>query len=885
MNSAPAGRHVQSLNGTWAIAPGSAEAPREAWGATIPVPSLVDCADPAYEWISSPYHWYRRTFRADPHPAGENATIRIGQAMFGTEVWLNGIHIGGDIACYTSQEYDARASLRMEGPNELIVRVGLKETLPPESAVGSDQERKTFIPGIWGDVTLIRTGNPGVALVQVIPRISDSAAEVRVTLRNTAPAPRAVTLRSRILEHASRRQAGNFLEVPCTADAGAESVHPLRHAIKPLSLWSPDHPFLYDHSVEVLVNGEVTDAHVTRFGMREFAVRDGGFFLNGERIFLRGGNIAFHRFLSDADRGLLPWNMDWVRNLLVVIPKAHNFNFFRAHIGQMYAPWYDIADEGGMLLQNEWMFWTATGTESQITKEFTRWLQDNWNHPSIIMWDPLNESTDSVVQDVVVPKMKTLDPTRPWESVDVCEEHPYIYSLGPVLTAERFGFARGILEIGESAGPVMLNEFLWWWLDRDNKATSLTQEVIERWLGPRWTSGDLIAHQSFLASELIELFRRMRVDAIQPFVYLSNSAGPTGHWFLGDIARLVPKPLLSTLKNAFAPFGVSVEMWDRHFLPGETRSVRLFVFNDEPASREGILRYGIVRGGDVRVHEASARVHVDASGVTIEPVEITFPDEPGEYAIVAELSGPRGIVSVSRKIAHVCEPVGVAASRGVPCLVADRRGEASAFLSRNGFSVVKARGEEPSGFGLIVVGEGMVREGEYIRLIPAISESVISGAVLVVLEPEFGNIEKETLRLIEGVSLTIERREDTDRGGYDSYVFPADEAHPLWRGIPAAHLRMFNGALGGEIVSQHTVVPDVNVDVLARCGLNLAHPAVMSARVGKGRVIVSRIQTRGRLSGGGESGPDRLFARRVDPVACRYMLNLVTAFLPGAPES
>jgi hypothetical protein len=802
--------------------------------------------------------------------------------MFGTEVWLNGIHLGGDIACYTSQEYDAGASLRPDGPNELIVRVGLKETLPPESAVGADQERKTFIPGIWGDVSLIRTGNPRVALVQVIPRIGQSAAEVRVTLRNTAQVPVAVTLRSRILEHASRRQTGDVLEIRCAAPGSAESVHTFSHTIEPLSLWSPDHPFLYDHAVDILAEGAVTDAHVTRFGMREFSVREGGFFLNGERIFLRGGNIAFHRFLSDSDRGLLPWNMDWVRNLLVGIPKAHNFNFFRAHIGQMYAPWYDIADEGGMLLQNEWMFWTTTGTESQITREFTRWLQDNWNHPSIVMWDPLNESTDRVVQEVIVPKMKALDPTRPWESVDVLEEHPYIYSLGPVLNADRFGFARGIPEITESAGPVMLNEFLWWWLDRDNKATPLTRDVIERWLGPRWTDEELIAHQSFLASELIELFRRMGVDAIQPFVYLSNSAGPTGHWFLGDVARLVPKPLLLALKNAFAPFGVSVEMWDRHFQPAETRSVRLFVFNDHPAPCDGSVRYGVVRPGGTWMSESSVRVHADASCSTIVPVDMTFPVEPGRYEIRAELSGPPGVSSVSRKVAYVCEPVHAAVPPGLRCLIADSSGEASAFLSRCGFTVAETGREDPSGFGLVVVGEGMLRTPDYIRLIPSISASVMHGAVLVVLEPEFGNTEKETLRIIEGFGLTIERRQDTDRGGYDSYVFPVDEAHPLWRNIPAAHLRMFNGALGGEIVSQHTVVPDVSVDVLARCGLNLAHPVVMTAQAGKGRIVVSRIQTRGRLSGGGERAGDHLFARRIDPVACRYMLNLVTAFLPGA---
>ena len=88
-------RHVQLLNGIWDIAPGTFEAPTGQWGARIPVPSLVDCAAPPYEWWSFPFHWYHIGFRVDADSPRETATIRIGQAMFGTSVWLNGNHLGG----------------------------------------------------------------------------------------------------------------------------------------------------------------------------------------------------------------------------------------------------------------------------------------------------------------------------------------------------------------------------------------------------------------------------------------------------------------------------------------------------------------------------------------------------------------------------------------------------------------------------------------------------------------------------------------------------------------------------------------------------------------------------------------------------------------------
>ncbi|MBM2841659.1 MAG: glycoside hydrolase family 2, candidate beta-glycosidase, partial [Bacteroidetes bacterium] len=205
-----------------------------------------------------------------------------------------------------------------------------------------------------------------------------------------------------------------------------------------------------------------------------------------------------------------------------------------------------------------------------------RWLQDNWNHPSIIIWDALNECSDATVQNEIIPQMKKIDPTRPWESVDFVEQHPYIYSLGPVLNDQRFGFTMALGEIEKMPTPSVLNEFLWWWLDREWKPTALMQGVIERWLGKDYTNDELVERQSFLAQELVELFRRMNLDAIQPFVYLSNNAGPTANWFVGDIKDLQAKPILKALKNAFSPFGISLEIWDRHFLVGEFRTLRLF---------------------------------------------------------------------------------------------------------------------------------------------------------------------------------------------------------------------------------------------------------------------------------------------------------------------
>jgi hypothetical protein len=542
----------------------------------------------------------------------------------------------------------------------------------------------------------------------------------------------------------------------------------------------------------------------------------------------------------------------------------------------MYNRWYDLADEYGMLLQNEWPFWTTTGTKEQITREFTRWLQDNWNHPSIIIWDALNESSDEIVQKEIVPEMKKLDPTRPWESVDFVEEHPYIYSLGPVLNDRKMGFTRALDEIEQASTPSMVNEFLWWWLDSTGKPTSLTEEVVERWLGREYNSDELFGHQNFLAQELVELFRRMRVDAIQPFVYLSNNQGPTGHWFLGNIKVLKPKPILSVLKNAFAPFGVSLELWDRHFFAGERRTMRLFVFNDTPEAKTGVVRYGVVNDNHLWVSSNFAHLRVEGGGCSILPIEIAFPHIPGTYHVEAELQNVNNPATLarSRKTAHVfAQPEVTENLRSARLVLFDSHHGLTQFLDARGIPHEDFAETTLNDQQALVVAAGRVRTPRYSNRLAEISRFVVAGHAVVIIEPELGLAGKETISLLDDLNLEIEKRVDADKGGYDSYVFAEDPSHPLWNGITKEHLKMFNGALGGEMVSQHNVIPLASHTVLARCGLRLNVIAVTELAAGAGKVIISRLQTRGRLMDHEQS--NSLFDRRVDPVAQRYLLNLL----------
>ncbi|NUN71001.1 MAG: hypothetical protein HUU02_14970 [Bacteroidetes bacterium] len=864
-------RSVFSLNGRWQLAGGTSAAAPSDFPSTVQVPSVVDTAEPPYDWQTFDHHWYRTAFTIENLRDIEFVFLKIEQSMFGTDVWLNGVHLGGSISCYTSHEYALTPHLKKEGANELVVRVGAKRTLPPESAVGRDQEKEIYTPGIWGDVHLTCVGGARVKLVQVIPHIGTGTAEVRAWIQNLEYKRESLLVSARIFERDSDEAVSPILDQQLVLeDHGTERIT-FHIPIDEVELWSPEHPFLYEVELVIHEGKAELDCLRTRFGMRQFSIIGPDFYLNGHRILLRGSNIAFHRFLSDKQRKLLPWDQAWITRALIDIPKAHHFNFFRNHLGQMYNRWYDIADEHGMLIQNEWQFWCATGSDVQIRKEFTEWLQDNWNHPSIVIWDPLNESTDETVQREIVPAMKELDPTRPWESVDFLEEHPYIYTLGMVMNDRQFGFARSLEAIEQLPVPSMVNEFLWWWFNDQWEPTVLTKMIVSRWMGKGYNTQDVIDHQSFLAQELIELFRRLRIEAIQPFVYISNNDGPTAHWFLGDIKDLRPKPLLAAVKNAFAPFGVSVELWDRHFMVRRTYPVRVFVFNDSHLPRKGTLIFGVYTSDNQWISKQTIPVEVPPVSDIVLDLEFLLPNMLDDWRVSAELLEEGKSVAVSRKVAYAFDEPKLP-SIGKRLVVLDPSGEIGSFLSHYKIPFEEFVGSTLSSDAVLLLHGNAGGNALYTSRIAEVTAFLKAGGRMAVIEPEFRVVGSAVQTIAEGLELHITNRPDVDKGGYDSYVFAEDAAHPLWKHCEAKHLKMFNGAYGGEVVSQYTVEFSVPARTHAVCGMDLAVHAVSEAPCGAGSVILYRLQVRGRLTENSAAG---LYARRRDPVAQQLLLNLI----------
>jgi len=665
-------RRVIPLDGTWQIGEGGMEAVPKEFSHTVVVPGLVDLAKPVFAEVGKKSKlreafWYRRTFKLDG-PVPDVAMLKVHKARYGTKVFLNGQLVGEHLPCFTPGYFDLKGHLKGGGEeNELVVRVGAnRESIPQDMPTGWDFEKYLYIPGIYDSVELILTGTPYIANVQTVPDLANGSVRVLVTARSSRET-RMFPLDLIVREAASGREVGREPANPAMG-ANEEKTFDLAVPIKGCRLWSPEDPFLYEVEVSTYF-----DKVRLRFGMRSFRFdKDSGrAILNGKPCFLRGTNVCIYRFFEDARRGDLPWRADWVRRLHQQFKWMH-WNSIRYCIGFPPERWYDVADEEGLLIQDEFPIWLLgkapeNPKAEKIIPEYTEWMRERWNHPCVVIWDAQNESftaeTGKALQAV-----RQLDlSNRPWENgwaepqspTDCVEAHPYLFSRGwqgknffKLSEMEKVSpvpFLHGSQK--KLRVPIVINEYCWLWLNRDGTPTCLTDKIYANLLGPNSTADQRRLLRARLVAALTEFWRCHRECAgVLHFCGLGYAragdkprpeGGATSDDFI-DLEKLTFEPNFAQyVREAFNPVGLMLDFWAEQLPPGATREFKVFAINDLYQDWQGTIRLRIVRG-DAEVAAQSREVKIPALGREIITFTQAAPEKPGDYMIIAELVGPDG---------------------------------------------------------------------------------------------------------------------------------------------------------------------------------------------------------------------------------------------------
>ena len=157
--------------------------------------------------------------------------------------------------------------------------------------------------------------------------------------------------------------------------------------------WTVDAPKLYTLRAELLKGGAVLDRQELRFGYRTAEFRADGFYLNGEKLFLRGLNrhqsypyigYAAPERLQREDARILKQELQCNAVRTSHYPQSQHF--------------IDACDRLGLLVFTELPGWQHIGDRAwkeQALENLREMVLQYRNHPSIILWGVrINESVD-----------------------------------------------------------------------------------------------------------------------------------------------------------------------------------------------------------------------------------------------------------------------------------------------------------------------------------------------------------------------------------------------------------------------------------------------------------------------------------------------------------
>lgn len=341
--------------------------------------------------------WYRKHFKAPSNWQQKYVAIEFDGAMSNSEVWLNGVKLGGRPYGYIGFRFEISRYLHNEEDNVLAVKLS-PEDLSSRWYPGA---------GIYRNVWLIVTGPVHVAhwgTYVTTPEVSDSNATVAVQTRveNSGTSAASVVVETTILDDRGKKIAANESPVVTVPAAGIETVTASLTAPHP-QRWDLDHPYLYEAVTTVKVYGNMLDRYATPFGIRtiEFDAAK-GFLLNGRHVKLQG--VCNHHDLGALGAAV---NRRATERQLQIM-KSMGVNAIRTSHNPPSPELLEFCDRLGLVVMDEaFDMWHIPKVKNGYSKYFDEWwktdlrdqIRRDRNHPSVIMWSIGNEIPEQKSKD------------------------------------------------------------------------------------------------------------------------------------------------------------------------------------------------------------------------------------------------------------------------------------------------------------------------------------------------------------------------------------------------------------------------------------------------------------------------------------------------------
>jgi beta-mannosidase len=658
------------LSGTWRACPSDGSLHR-----TFAEPGLDD---DGWEPIRVPSHWrstpafadcdgpvlYRTRFEAPKPDAHERAWLVLDGLFYQGDVWLDGAYLGDTEGYFNRHTFEVTDDLR-EATEHVL---GIEVTCAPQD----DRTAKRNITGvfqhsdaadawnpggIWRDVRVETTGPVRARSLRVVCVDANvERAIVACRAEIDSDVARSVTLRTSVAGVSQDDErpvavGSNFVEWQITVPNPA--------------LWWPhalgDQP-LHELTVEVRVDDRVSHRVSRRTGFRSLTWKQWTLSVNGERLFLKGTNLAPTRMdLCDASEEELRRD--------VALAKDAGLDLVRMHAHVSRPELYRAADELGMLVWQDFpLQWGyARGIRKQAKRQAAAMVDMLGHRPSIAIWCGHNEpfavdsGHDSPVRFAIGQELPTFnktfldntvrralekaDPSRPVIAHSGVWPHPggmgtdsHLY-FGWYHGDERDlpGFARAfprmvrfVSEFGARAPALGFDGEV-----DDGVRAELARNRLDPDDFPTRDGWALAAqsHQATVVKHHVEALRRLKHRPTGGFCqFLFADASPGPQWGVLDTER-APKAAHAALVDACRPVIVVCDRPPPAVPVGATLALDVHVVSDLRTPTEGAVVEATVSwadgshtwrwGGDVPADDC----------VRIGTITLVVPDVPGPLRI------------------------------------------------------------------------------------------------------------------------------------------------------------------------------------------------------------------------------------------------------------
>lgn len=387
--------------------------------------------------------WYNRKINISKEQLQNNKVIlNFEGSDYKTKIWINGNYIGENIGAYSRFSFDIERYV-IEGENDITVKV--EDSLSKDQPRGKQRYKKESwrcwyvqTTGIWKTLWLEEVSKKYLKDVKIIPKTDKIQLEIETNLseqdieKQKYYIETEISFDGQVLNKTKEIINNNYQKIE--ADIVQEGIE---HNIRK---WSTNSPNLYDINYKLYCEDKVLDNVDSYFGIREISIKGDKICLNGEQLYLK--LILDQGYWKESH--LTPPNEDSllkdIENVL-----AFGYNGIRKHQkveDERFLYWCDVK---GVLVWSEMAnCYNFDGNSLQrFTNEWIKVVKQNYNHPSIITWVPINESwgvpevSNSKEQQNFINSLyyltKSIDNTRPvisndgWEHTisDIITIHDY----------------------------------------------------------------------------------------------------------------------------------------------------------------------------------------------------------------------------------------------------------------------------------------------------------------------------------------------------------------------------------------------------------------------------------------------------------------------------